>query len=79
MVKENWSSCCASSTLDSQSDFSGVSNPDSAKMANVIVDVIHKIPNVTETSSMLASNESKQANQWGEFVSKQNFIDMHFC
>lgn len=70
MVKENW---CNTEPNTNTATVSG--GPGSNGQTGVGSE--SKTAPSTHTNSK--TPQSQTANPWGDYISKQNFIDMHFC
>jgi hypothetical protein len=45
----------------------------------VLNDAIVAVKTVDVTQELNSSNVSGRGNPWGDYVSKEHFVDMHFC
>lgn len=78
MVKENWSTYAAPQTATQSSAFlnSQAFVLEAVGSANSTGQVgTSSVPKSTTTTTATTST----SNPWGEFKSKENFVDMHFC
>jgi hypothetical protein len=78
MVKDNWSSPSSTNNNSEHDSDCNVRGSETLPDNNTHVKVLGTAMSTSSTSPMISASHTDQ-DVWGDFGSKQNFINLHLC